>query len=151
MIVEYLKNGDPIKIAKLQDTYDLELSPDYVEFLKKTNGVISKDGKTFRVNGLDEEIELDSLYGFTLDRDWLDIDFWMNQYASELPANTVIIGTDVLDNFIILICSGEDAGVYYWDSSFSFEASNEASNAYLVANSFSEFSNMMEGFSEEES
>lgn len=149
MTVEYLKNSDPITIARFEDDYDLELAQDYRSFLKETNGVISKDGKTFFVKGLDVDIELDSLYGFVKDRDWLDIDFWMKQYASELPNNSVIIGTDILDNFLILICSGESAGVYYWDSSFEFEASTEESNAYFVASSFSDFRNMMEDFVEE--
>ena len=150
MLVEYIKHCDPEKIEALSEKYGLSLSEDYVAFLKKTNGVISRDGKTFYVKGLDAEIELDSLYGFTADRDWLDIEFWMKMYASELPENTVILGTDVLDNFLIMIGSGENAGVYYWDCSFSFAKSTDDSNAYYVTDSFSGFRDLMGDFIEEE-
>ena len=40
-----------------------------------------------------------------------------------------------------MICAGEDSGIYYWDDAYNFGTSNDDSNVYWIADSFTEFWN----------
>ena len=145
MKFDYLESTSKKEIFDFEKKYDLHLPDDYRSFLEEFNGGISKEHKTFHIDKLNADIELDSLYGINQEKEWLDIGFWMEQFADELPENSVIIGGDVSDSMIVLLNSENEKGVFYWDSSCIFEQSNEDSNAYYIAATFTEFINMIGG------
>lgn len=148
MVVTALGNGNLQAICEFQKKFNLSLSADYIDFLLTMNGVISQDDTTIKVAILEQEIEIDSLFGINLQQSWLDVKTWMGKYASELPENALIIGCDLLNNLIVMLESGEDAGIYYWDASYSFEESKDNSNAYFIAHSFQQFREMLGDFIE---
>ncbi|MFD2388034.1 hypothetical protein [Enterococcus rivorum] len=45
---------------------------------------------------------------------------------------------------ILIICDGENEGVYYWDDSYHFENSDDEMNTYWIANTFTEFIKMFD-------
>ena len=45
--------------------------------------------------------------------------------------------------FFILVCKGEDKGVYYYDHAYNLESSDDNGNTYFIANSFEEFINQL--------
>lgn len=57
----------------------------------------------------------------------------------ELLEKTIIIADDIIQGFIVLICEGEDKGVYYWDDAYNFETSDDESNVYWIADDFTSF------------
>ena len=148
MIVSALGNGNMIAVSKFQEKFGLVLPADYIEFLIQMNGAISKDDTVIAVDKLGESIEIDSLFGICSQKTWLDLASWLNKYAHELPRNSLIIGCDLLNNLIIMITAGENAGIYYWDCSFSFPVSDNDSNAYYLADSFHDFQEKLGGFIE---
>ena len=48
--------------------------------------------------------------------------------------------------FIVMICVGENAGVYYYDDSYYFEESNDEGNVYWIAENFEEFWKMLKNY-----
>lgn len=148
MLVTALGHGDARAILELQRMYNLIFPPDYIDFLSTMNGVISQDETSLLVDSLGQKIEIDSLFGINPQKSWLDVGSWMKKYARELPSNALVIGCDLLNNLIVMINAGENAGVYYWDSSYSFASSTDASNAYLIADSFKSFREKLGDFIE---
>ena len=60
--------------------------------------------------------------------------------------NTIIIGDSLQHGFIVMICVGENAGVYYYDDSYYFEESNDEGNVYWIAENFEEFWKMLKNY-----
>ena len=44
----------------------------------------------------------------------------MKRFEGELLEKAVLIGDDLLQGFLVMICDGEDKGIYYWDDSSLF-------------------------------
>lgn len=139
MLAEYLGACTNEAISDIEAKYSLTFPADYAAFLTEFNGAIAGDEAAVVLPSIDDYIELDSLFGLKCERKWLDFEYWMDKYCDELTPNSAIIGRDVLGGFLVLVCCGEDAGVYYWDTALNYDASTPDSNAYLVADSFSDF------------
>ena len=90
-----------------------------------------------------EVIALDILYGIDTETENCNILEWTQEYKEDLPENTLIIGDDVLMGFFILVCKGEDKGVYHYDHAYNLEGSDDDGNTYFIANSFEEFINQL--------
>lgn len=148
MIVEFIRSSAPIDIAKLEAQLRVALPEDYRSFLAKTNGVISKDESSVPVALLNTSVEIDSLFGVNPDKPWLDIAHCTEMAGSDLPEGALVIGRDLLGGFFVLMCNEDIRGVYYWDDKFNFEQSNDDSNAYFVADSFSAFLDLLNGIQE---
>ena len=56
---------------------------------------------------------------------------------------TVIIGDSLQNGFIVMICDGNNDGVYYYDDSYYFDESNDENNVYIISNNFTEFLDMI--------
>ena len=69
----------------------------------------------------------------------------MRDYGDEIPQNSVIIGHECYGSYLVLECDGENAGVWFWDDCWEYEATNEKKNTYFVAKSFTEFINLLGG------
>jgi len=60
-------------------------------------------------------------------------------YKSDMPQGSLIVGDSHQHGLIILLCSGEETGVYYWDHAYEFLDSNDESNTYYIADTFADF------------
>ncbi|MBE5977520.1 MAG: hypothetical protein E7249_00110 [Paenibacillaceae bacterium] len=63
---------------------------------------------------------------------------WTNKFSDDMLESSLIIADTLEKGFIILICTGEYKGVYYWDDSYHFESSEDDKNTYFIADSFSD-------------
>ncbi|MCW1927802.1 SMI1/KNR4 family protein [Bhargavaea beijingensis] len=129
------------EITKIEKQYKVKLPNDYVKFLKEFNGgVIEKNdqNKVF-IKDISAYIHVDVLYGLQTGSRTSDIETWMNKFEDDLLEHAMIIGDDLMQGFIVLICEGEFEGVYYWDDSYQFDESTDEENTYWIADSFSSF------------
>lgn len=139
-------NIKPFKEIKTEDILiierelKVELPLDYKNFLLKFNGgIVEKDDSNFvQVEGLSEEIVIDVFFGIHQNTN-SDILYWNREMRDELLEKTIIIADDIIQGFIVLICEGEDKGVYYWDDAYNFETSDDESNVYWIADDFTSF------------
>ena len=65
------------------------------------------------------------------------------KYIDDLFEKTVIIGDSLQNGFIVMICDGNNDGVYYYDDSYYFDESNDENNVYIISNNFTEFLDMI--------
>ena len=91
-------------------------------------------------------INIDVLYGIDTGKSECDIEYWTDKYFDDLLENTIIIGDSLQHGFIVMICVGENAGVYYYDDSYYFEESNDEGNVYWIAENFEEFWKMLKNY-----
>ena len=91
-------------------------------------------------------INIDVLYGIDTGKSECDIEYWTDKYFDDLLENTIIIGDSLQQGFIVMICVGENAGVYYYDDSYYFEESNDEGNVYWIAENFEEFWKMLKNY-----
>lgn len=126
------------RIEQLEQQYNLRLPVLYRQFLLSMNGgtIDPSSNVSLLVPKLGENIELETLYGLDQSERCFDIDAWMREYGQELPPHALLIGDDRLKGFLILICEGEQSGIYYWDDAHNFEQSNDRNNAYLISSDF---------------
>lgn len=146
MIIEAFGNNSMSRLNQLEADYGISLPKEYRDFLVKTNGGIApRDGRaTITVAQADEEIDIEVFFGLDVE-ECFSIDYWMQQYGEELPQGSLIIGNDTIKGFIILMETENGYQVVYWDDEHNLKASDDDSNAYLLADSFEEFLNMING------
>lgn len=148
MYVEKLGRLSESQIKQLEEELSVTLPEDYCEFLKTTNGVISKDDTQVYISDLDSKVEIDSLFGVQPEKKWLDICHTTSLFDEDLPEGSILFGRDLLGGFFVLICGEDLSGVYYWDDKFNFEKSNEDSNAYFLTENFDAFLELLGGTQE---
>ncbi len=141
MAIQGFGNANQKDIRAFEKNIGVRLPDDYFDFLLQYNGGIVEltDENTVRIEDLGESIYIDILFGLNSKRAELGLELWQNDYRSDMPSETIIIGTSYQHGFIILICSGEDAGVYYWDHAYEFSCSNDETNTYFMADTFTDF------------
>jgi hypothetical protein len=141
MSIKNFGNGDMREITLFEQAYDVQLPNDYIEFLLFSNGgVITPDANcAVFVKYLEQHVHIDVLYGIHTSEPQLDLKWRMQKYQDEILPDAVIIGDSHEHGLIILLCSGDDAGVYYWDHTREFSCSNDDSNTYFIADTFSDF------------
>ena len=140
MSIEKFSNTNLKDIEELESKFNVNLPKDYKEFLIDYNGgIVKKDEKNkVKIEGISTEVAIDVLYGVGTGSNNSDIIFWMNNFEDDILENAVIIGDDIMHGLIVLICEGEDKGVYYWDDSYNFEESSDESNMYFITGTFTE-------------
>ncbi|MDH9144897.1 hypothetical protein PYL34_02610 [Staphylococcus epidermidis] len=79
------------------------------------------------------------LYGCDTPYDVTNIEYWMDEYESELIEESIIIGNDLSQGFLVLILLEGYEGVYFWDDGHNFESSNDEENTYFIAETFTNF------------
>ena len=100
----------------------------------ESNGIYVEDVK--------DKVFIDEMFG-NIDIDSARIDFWTKKYQDEMFEKSIIIGVSLEHGFFVLVCEGEDKGVYYWDDTYHFEISNDENNVYWLADSFTDFMNQI--------
>ncbi len=141
MAINKFGNAKPENILELQDEYSIKLPKEYVEFLQNYNGGIveKSDENKILIEDLSSYINIDVLYGVETGSRTSDIRTWTTKFKEDLIAKSIIIGDEIMQGFIVMICEGEFTGVYYWDDSNQFEQSTDEENTYWIAEDFSSF------------
>lgn len=126
-------------IREIENKYNVNLPKDYTDFLLKHNGgIVEKDVKNIvKIEDAGVEISIDVLFGIETGNPNSNIDTWMEKLGDDLLEETLIIGDDVMQGFLVLVCKEEQAGVYYWDDAHNFDQSTDEENTYWIAESFS--------------
>jgi len=128
-------------IKAFENQYHLRLPNDYIKFLLQYNGgIIEKDENCqVFVKSLKGTIHVDVLYGIGTAHEDANIDTWMVMFKDDMLNGAVIIGDSIEHGFLVLMCSGDDTGICYWDHSYEFQSSNDESNMYFIADTFTDF------------
>jgi hypothetical protein len=125
----------PGSVARFEQSLGLPLPRDYESFLEGFNG--GRPACQFRfVPELDGVVEIDILFGIGLGEEF-NIEIWTARYADELPAGTLVIGSDPLGNLFTLDLAG--GGVYYWDHIRQYERSDDAENVFIISPNIDKF------------
>lgn len=134
------------QISELESQLRIKLPDDYKDFLMRIGGgIVEKDDiNKIYIKDIGENVVVDVLYGNDPRNIKGSIIFWMKQFESEIYPESIIIGDDIQQGFFILICSGDNKGVYYWDDSYNFKISNDENNMYWIADSFNQFLKMLQ-------
>ena len=135
-------------IQKIENLFHVVLPEDYTKFLLDFNGGVilnTEPGEVYSKD-IDQFINIDVLYGIDTGKSECDIEYWTDKYFDDLLENTIIIGDSLQHGFIVMICVGENAGVYYYDDSYYFEESNDEGNVYWIAENFEEFWKMLKNY-----
>ena len=138
----------PNKIEALETQYDFHLPQDYREFLLTVGGGTAQGidpTNCIPLEKLHDAVEVGVLYGLDVKTDASDIKYWMSEYGDEIWEHSVLIGSTQGGSSYVLMCEGEDTGVWFWDDCWEYEATNEKKNTYFVAKSFTEFINLLGG------
>lgn len=134
-------------VTSLEKQLGAELPRDYRTFLLENNGMELLN-QSFFVQDLEQEIKLQVFFGLhnTTSRG-LTVGYWLAEYREELGPNTLLIGKDRGGNFLLYTVSGEDQGIYYWDTKDFFPQSGDGGgNTYFVADDFTTFCNALRDY-----
>ena len=135
-------------IQKIENLFHVVLPEDYTKFLLDFNGgvILNTEPGEVYLKDIAQFINIDVLYGIDTGKSECDIEYWTDKYFDDLLENTIIIGDSFQHGFIVMICVGENAGVYYYDDSYYFEESNDEGNVYWIAENFEEFWKMLKNY-----
>lgn len=135
-------------IQKIENLFHVVLPEDYTKFLLDFNGgvILNTEPGEVYLKDIAQFINIDVLYGIDTGKSECDIEYWTDKYFDDLLENTIIIGDSLQHGFIVMICVGENAGVYYYDESYYFEESNDEGNVYWIAENFEEFWKMLKNY-----
>lgn len=139
------------RIKEIETILSVKLPQDYKTFLLENNGVINSNYKLcFKVKELADYITLDVFFCIDTNNnaDFLEMN---KSLENDKVPNSVLIADTIQHGFVVIICSGADKGVYYWDDSHIYNISNEDCNMYKIANDFGEFLKILEYHDEEAS
>ena len=137
----------PEKVDALEKEFNLHLPADYRQFLLEVGGGVADEDEynEIRVEDLNDAISVAVLYGIGNQPAHCSIEKAMRDYSDEIPSNSVIIGCEYFGSYLVLECDGENAGVWFWDDCCEYEATTEEFGVYFVADSFTEFINLLDG------
>ncbi|EIL88077.1 SMI1/KNR4 family protein [Rhodanobacter spathiphylli] len=133
----FIPNGkaDLQSIINFEHEFHFQIPDDYRKFLQDSNGGACKNSQI-------KSQELGDLlidYLFGLDGvDELNLRFWKNELKSEIPQDSLIIGSDSGGGFLLLCLEEGLEGIYYYDHSYLFESSSDTRNTYFIFSTFHE-------------
>lgn len=155
-------------IEEFEKKFRVKLPDDYKDFLIHTNGGVLNDDKgvTIHIPDTDMDIAVKKFYGIGTEESsleainyqvWEEIDGMEISVDSDeepqelidvLPENKqvynlLVIGEDVLGQYIVINFIGEATFICYWDKDMKYSKPDEE-NAYYISNSFEEFVHIIE-------
>ena len=139
MFKSTFKKITKIDIVDLENALSTRIPEDYTDFLLTYNGGVVEPYIKVKVNDLSSYINIDVIYGINTGNTNSDILTWTNKFSDDMLESSLIIADTLENGFIILLCTGEYKGVYYWDDSYNFDSSEDDMNTYFIADSFSDF------------
>jgi len=96
-------------IEKIEKELKVILPEDYKNFLLKYNGAVIKDAYIY-VKDLQQKMIMGCFYGVDL-KNYADILETNKEFSDDILDNFLLIGTDVGEGWILLICDGENDGI----------------------------------------
>ena len=135
MKIEAINKGSEAKALAFQEFLGFTLPDDYFNFLAQNDGA-TIDEAYFYVKDIEEYIMFDLFYNI---EKCIKIH---KEFKDDLPAESLIIGRDFGGGMILLVTveNGDfSKGIYYYDHSHFFEASNSENNTYFICDTFNEF------------
>lgn len=133
-------------IQNVEDKLDFKFPNSYRQFLLSANGGISAHGQLgLYVKDIDDTIIIDCFFGIDLKEDNKNNDLmtYMDMLSDDILPDSILIADTIQQGFIVLICGGNDKGVYYWDDSYVYEQSDDETNMYWIAENFEEFLSLL--------
>ena len=140
MKIEAINKGSEAKALAFQEFLGFTLPDDYFNFLAQNDGA-TIDEAYFYVKDIEEYIMFELFY---------DIEECMEDYQEfkdDIPDKSLVIGADPGGAMLLLVTAevGDfSKGIYFYDHSHFFEASNSDCNTYFVCDTFSEFITILE-------
>ncbi|UTX65163.1 SMI1/KNR4 family protein [Streptococcus constellatus] len=126
-------------IVLLETRLDVMLPEDYASFLLANNVASPKQGYiSLYSEQLSEKLYVAVFLGESTNPEF-DILTWNSEYQGDMPQHTIIFALEENDGMFIMVTTGEDRGIYYWDNTYSFEQSSDEGNTYFLADNFTEF------------
>ena len=101
-------------------------------------GIPKEQYLSFFIDDLNEEVILGIMLGISENKNFSLTD-WNSEYQMELPYDSFVFGTECGGGLFVMIVSGEDRGIYFWDHTFIFDQSSVDSNVYFLADNFTNF------------
>ena len=101
-------------------------------------GIPKEQYLSFFIDDLNEEVILGTMLGISENKNFSLTD-WNSKYQMELPYDSFVFGTECGGGLFVMIVSGEDRGIYFWDHTFIFDQSSVDSNVYFLADNFTNF------------
>lgn len=101
-------------------------------------GIPKEQYLSFFIDDLNEEVILGTMLGISENKNFSLTD-WNSEYQMELPYDSFVFGTECGGGLFVMIVSGEDRGIYFWDHTFIFDQSSVDSNVYFLADDFTNF------------
>ena len=101
-------------------------------------GIPKEQYLSFFIDDLNEEVILGTMLGISENKNFSLTD-WNSEYQMELPYDSFVFGTECGGGLFVMIVSGEDRGIYFWDLTFIFDQSSVDSNVYFLADDFTNF------------
>ena len=140
MKIKAINKGSEAKSLAFQEFLGFTLPDDYFNFLGENDGA-TIDEAYFYVKDIEEYIMFDLFY---------DIEECIETYqefSEDFPDKSLVIGADPGGAMLLLVT--EDVGdfskgIYFYDHSHFFEASNTDCNTYFVCDTFTEFITILE-------
>ena len=140
MKIKAINKGSEAKALAFQEFLDFTLPDDYFNFLAQNDGAII-DEAYFYVKDIEEYIMFDLFYSIEKCIKTYE------EFCDDFPEKSLVIGRDPGGAMLLLVTTdvGDfSKGIYFYDHSHFFEASNSNCNTYFVCDTFSEFITILE-------
>ena len=140
MRIEAINKGSEAKTLAFQEFLGFALPDDYFNFLTQNDGA-TIDEAYFYVKDIEEYSMFDLFY---------DIEECIETYeefSEDFPSKSLVIGTDPGRGMLLLVTTdvGDfSKGIYFYDHSHFFEASNSDCNTYFICDTFTDFITILE-------
>lgn len=135
MRIEAINKGSEAKTLAFQEFLGFTLPDDYFNFLTQNDGAII-DEAYFYVKDIEEYIMFDLFYSIEKCIKTYE------EFCDDFPEKSLVIGRDPGGAMLLLVTTevGDfSKGIYFYDHSHFFEASNSDCNTYFVCDTFTEF------------
>jgi len=140
MRIEAINKGSEAKTLAFQEFLGFTLPDDYFNFLTQNDGA-TIDEAYFYVKDIEEYIMFDLFYNI---EKCIKI---YEEFSDDFPEKSLVIGRDPGGGMLLLVTTdvGDfSKGIYFYDHSHFFEASNSDCNTYFICDTFSEFITILE-------
>ena len=135
MKIKAINKGSEAKTLAFQEFLGFTLPDDYFNFLAQNDGAII-DEAYFYVKDIEEYIMFELFYDI---KECIET---YEEFHENFPDKSLVIGADPGGAILLLVTTDVgnfSKGIYFYDHSHFFEASNSDCNTYFVCDTFSEF------------
>ncbi len=140
MKIEAINKGSEAKALAFQEFLGFTLPNDYFNFLAQNDGA-TIDEAYFYVKDIGEYIMFELFYDI---KECIET---YEEFHEDFPDKSLVIGADPGGAMLLLVTTevGDfSKGIYFYDHSHFFEASNSDYNTYFVCDTFTEFITILE-------